>query len=70
MTTTEVDRLPECPQGHGQMVLRDPKTYTPEQAWCGIWYDCPPGPPGSSCKSSTLLPSAALAAQYEKARGA
>lgn len=68
MTATALDLLPQCPNGHGQMVLRDPKTYSAEQAWCGVWYDCPPGPPGDSCRSSTLLPSPALAAQYEEAQ--
>jgi hypothetical protein len=28
-----------CPQ-HGPLVLRPKEHQTPEQLWCGTWYDC------------------------------
>ena len=44
----------QCPNGHGPMVRRtDP---TPMQAEQGDWFDCPPGPPGETCTSATLVP--------------
>lgn len=49
-----VSAAPECPNGHGAMVRRvDP---TPLQAEQGEWWDCPPGPPGETCRSSVLVP--------------
>lgn len=64
--STALDVLPQCPQGHGQMVLRDPPGgHTPEQRWCGTWYDCPPGQ--FHCRSSVLLPSPDLRAPYAAA---
>jgi hypothetical protein len=30
----------QCPQ-HGALVLRPKQQQTPEQLWCGEWYDCP-----------------------------
>jgi hypothetical protein len=60
---------PQCPNGHGRMLLRDPPGgHTREQRWCGIWYDCPPGPPGHSCESSVLIPSAELLLAHEDQR--
>lgn len=53
---------PDCPNGHGPMVLRSPQT--PEQAYCGTWYDCAPGAPGWTCKSSVLIPSPEIAALH------
>jgi len=53
---------PHCTHGHGEMILRE--RTTPEQEWCGTWYDCPPGPPGETCGSSALLPSKALLDSY------
>ncbi|MFT8930040.1 MAG: hypothetical protein ABF969_11960 [Sporolactobacillus sp.] len=33
--------LPDCPhEGHGKMELRSKKWQTPEQKYCGVWYDC------------------------------
>lgn len=64
MTAAELDRLPQCPNGHGQMVLRDPPGgHTREQQWCGVWYDCPPGQ--FRCCSSVLLPSPELRADLD-----
>ena len=51
----------ECPCGHGPMARRD-LAATPEQAWCGTWWDCPGGPGGTRCWSSVLVPSAELIA--------
>lgn len=59
--------LPHCPKDseHGQMMLRE--RMSPEQEWCGVWYDC------AHCKSAELFPSAALLAHNArlsaKARG-
>ena len=51
-----------------ELVARMP--YTPEQAWCGMWWEHPPGPPGDTGfghTSSTIYPApheqAALFAQ-------
>lgn len=52
---------PACPNGHGLMVLRP--AGTPEQEFCGTWYQCAPGPAGDFCMSATLLPSPALVSQ-------
>ena len=52
---------PQCPNGHGPMVRREPGT--PEQAWCGAWWDCAAGPAGATCTSSYLEPSDALREQ-------
>lgn len=54
--------LPECPVHGKTMGLRDPAT--PEQAFCGTWYDCA----RAGCTASVLLPSPELAALYA-ARG-
>ena len=45
-------KLPECPAdaNHGQLVLRPLDRQTPEQQFCGVWYDC------QHCKSSVLFP--------------
>ena len=51
--------LPSCPSCGSQMVYRP--AHTPEQAWCGTWYECSE----SRCNSSVLLHSPALAAMYE-----
>lgn len=59
MTNTNA---PECPRGHGPMVLRAESVQTAEQRWCGTWYDCPPGAPGYHCTSSHLIPSDELRA--------
>lgn len=54
--------LPVCPhKEHGQMELRDTKHQTPEQKYCGGWYDCLY--PGCSC--STLMPSPELREIYQ-----
>lgn len=58
--------LPECPNGHGPMVLRPVAFQSRDALWCGTWYDCPPGPPGSHCASSALVPSAELEAQLRE----
>lgn len=60
------DGTPLCPHGHGPMVLRDMSKATYEQKFCGIWHDCPPGPPGQTCMSSHLTPSAELIAQLSE----
>ena len=51
---------PTCPIGHGPMVLRPIGQQTPEQRWCGTWWDC------ESCRSSVLIPSPELAAQMKE----
>jgi hypothetical protein len=54
--------LPVCPADkiHGQMGLREIKFQTPEQRYCGVWYDCLY--PGCSC--STLMPSSEIKQIY------
>lgn len=63
MTTT----APECPAGHGPMALRPLKGQTPEQRWCGAWYDCQSNDYGARCYCSTLVPSEELKDVYRKA---
>lgn len=48
--------LPECSE-HGVMTVRPLERQTPEQLFCGTWYDCP------QCTSSALLVSSELATQ-------
>lgn len=57
--TTALMVLPACPAdpAHGQMVLRPVDRQTPEQKFCGTWYDC------VRCHSSTLFRSPELDAQ-------
>lgn len=56
--------LPRCPSddSHGYLELRPLSRQTPEQQWCGVWYDC------LRCKSSVLFQSAQLQAQNDAAR--
>lgn len=50
--------LPKCDKpGHGYMVLRPKERQTPEQLWCGVWYDC------QKCTGGTLFPSRELLEQ-------
>lgn len=51
-----------CPtsQEHGVMVLRPLERQTPEQRWCGTWYDC------QQCHASTLIKSEELITQLEE----
>jgi hypothetical protein len=51
---------PASPQ-HGPMVRRT--NLTPEQAWCGEWWDC-----RSGCHSSVLIQSPALIAFHQEMR--
>ncbi len=53
--------VPRCPV-HGEPMAYRPAG-TPEQAFCGTWYDCQH--PGCSC--SVLLTSRELAEMYAKA---
>lgn len=57
----ELMALPNCDR-HGQMTLRDVKQQTPEQKWCGTWYDCP------ICSSSALYPGPELSQEYYSRR--
>ncbi len=43
--------IPACPK-HGEMQVRKPGT--PEQAWCGTWYECK----DPRCMTAALIPSA------------
>jgi hypothetical protein len=52
--------LPKCPVHGTQTIFREGRT--PEQKWCGVWYDCPE--PG--CHFSELLPSKEIIALYVK----
>lgn len=57
--------LPLCPSNeeHGQLELRPEGKQTPEQRYCGAWYDCKhPG-----CHCSVLFPSPELREVYKKA---
>jgi hypothetical protein len=51
--------VPDCPNGHGPMVVRPLESQTYEQLYCGIWYDCAPGP--HQCMSSVGYTSRELA---------
>lgn len=64
--TTALMTIPTCPAdpSHGQMILRPIERQTPEQKFCGTWYDCP------RCHSSVLLRSPELAAQLAEQRAA
>lgn len=53
--------LPRCKQ-HGEMVLRPLAIQTPEQRFCGVWYDCP------RCYSTHLYASPELEAQLAEQR--
>jgi hypothetical protein len=48
--------IPFCPysRDHGRTELRPLARQTPEQKFCGTWYDCP------KCHSSVLFPSKEL----------
>lgn len=41
MTTTLLMELPKCSEHGIYMVLRPLACQTPEQKFCGAWYDCP-----------------------------
>lgn len=45
---------PTCPLHKRPMLLRPVASQTPEQRWCGVWFDC------SACGNSVLVPSQAL----------
>jgi hypothetical protein len=64
MTTAEAETAPECPKGHGPMILRPGGT--PEQRWCGTWYEC--APVQSGCRSAVLYPSPELTDALEVQR--
>lgn len=49
-------QTPLCDHENG-LVLRPLSRQTPEQRFCGIWYDCP------HCHFSKLIPSKGLLAQ-------
>jgi len=54
---------PRCPvDAHGFMEWRPSSRQTPEQLFCGVWYDC------TQCKSSVLFPSPGLKAQLADMR--
>ncbi|WBB94110.1 hypothetical protein [Verrucosispora sp. WMMC514] len=57
-TTTDLELLPACGR-HGTMALRPLDRQTPEQRWCGVWYDCT----DPWCRTATLLPSPELRRQ-------
>jgi hypothetical protein len=60
MSSTALAERPTCPAtpAHGYLALRDPPGgWTPEQRWCGTWYDC------TRCTSGVLYPSRALREQ-------
>lgn len=50
MTTTLLMELPKCSEHGIYMVLRPLACQTPEQKFCGAWYDCP------ACTQTVLLP--------------
>ena len=62
---TENDPL-ACRSCGARLVERPAKDQTPEQSWCGAWYDHPPVPRGACGKitSSVLIMSEALKAQH------
>lgn len=54
---------PKCPTCGVYMELRPLYGQTPEQKYCGTWYNCP----SPRCSCSVLLPSVELAQEYRKA---
>lgn len=66
--------IPRCTACGARLVLRNPPGgWTPEQRFCGTWYDHPPFGPADlpfGHTASALFESAALQAQLAAARGA
>lgn len=62
MTTMLPMELPKCVEHKIQMVLRPLAHQTPEQKFCGVWYDCP------ACTQSALFQSAGLRQQLAEMR--
>jgi hypothetical protein len=59
-----------CPR-HGALVQRPDAQQTPEQRWCGTWYDCPGYQYGGHrCGRTVLVPSAELQTQLGTEREA
>ena len=56
--TTALMTLPKCPVHGCDMVYREPGT--PEQEFCGTWYDCG----YERCAISTLIPSESIRQLY------
>jgi hypothetical protein len=63
------DQIPRCPQ-HGELVRRPREQMSPEQAWCGEWWDCRNRALGSvgHCGVTVCVPSPALVAQLAEQR--
>jgi hypothetical protein len=55
-TQTEIN---ECPQ-HGPLKPRPKERQTPEQLWCGEWFDC------EKCRYTSLVRSPELIAQLNE----
>ena len=53
-----------CPKHGATMTQRDTKHQTPEQLFCGAWWDCTTG--GERCSNSILFPSAELRQQWRE----
>src|SRR5690606_23509616 len=58
------DRTITCPSNpdHGPLEPRPLERQTPEQKWCGTWFDC------TRCSSSVLVPSPELTKFLEEQR--
>lgn len=54
----------DCPRGHSHKFeeLMEQAPGTPEQAWCGRWFQCPAG-----CGYTVLIPSAELELKFVRA---
>jgi hypothetical protein len=60
LSDTEKELLRVCRTHPDQrLIVRPLERQTPEQRWCGTWYDCP------VCHYSVLVLSAELQAQYD-----
>ena len=60
---TALMEIPQCPACGERMELRPLTRQTPEQQYCGTWYDCiSPG-----CCGTILLPSVEIAEEHKKA---
>src|SRR5438045_2293427 len=59
MTSTQPSNDLECPR-HGPLELRPTDRQTPEQRWCGTWYDCP------HRDRTVLVPSVELCRQLDE----
>lgn len=64
-TMNEIETLPKCTSCGTTLELRTGRM-TPEQEWCGVWYDHPAIGLRCSAQMSVLYPSKALREQNSR----